>query len=83
VGAVVSQSKDRIAHHEPILRLPLDARYASIHELTGWIEADAAAWIDQTSTWQRVFLGSPTLEVDPATGIERVHTGVMRVLLVT
>jgi hypothetical protein len=73
--------RNRIAHHEPILRLPLDTRYASIRDLVEWIEADAATWIDQNSTWSAVFLGHPTLEVDSVTRKESVRTDVRLALL--
>jgi hypothetical protein len=72
--------RNRIAHHEPILRLPLDARYTTIRELVSWMEPDAATWIDKTSTWPSIFLGAPTLIVDPATQDHRVVAAIITAL---
>lgn len=60
--------RNRIAHHEPILPLPLDNRYASICQVTGWLEIEAANWIQHHSMWQQLFCGIPSLVTDPGTG---------------
>jgi hypothetical protein len=68
IAQILDKTRDlrnRVAHYEPILSLPLDSRYTSIRELTSWINTDAAAWIDRTSSWPNVFLGNPTLDTDP------------------
>lgn len=57
--------RNRIAHHEPILKLPLELRYAALRDLVDWMEPEAALWIDQTSTWATTFLGAPTLATEP------------------
>jgi hypothetical protein len=69
--------RNRIAHHEPILLLPLAARYAAIRDMADWLEADAATWIQQHSTWGQVFLGAPTLLPDPVTGRPVVNPAVI------
>jgi hypothetical protein len=60
--------RNRIAHHEPIILLPLNERYNAICDLAGWLEADAVSWIGQHSAWAQVFLGAPTLLIDSITG---------------
>ena len=72
--------RNRIAHYEPILSLPLDERYLSIIELIGWMQPDAAAWIVQTSDWQRVFLGSPTFEKEVTTNTLQLTSSVAHAL---
>ena len=46
--------RNRVAHYEPILALPLAQRYADITMLTGWLSASAVAWINETSEWLNV-----------------------------
>lgn len=77
-GKIAAQLKDfrvlrnRVAHYEPILGLPLAQRYADITTMTGWLSPSAAAWIQKTSTWAAVYPGVPILTVDPTTGVTRV-----------
>lgn len=69
--------RNRVAHYEPILGLPLAQRYADITTMTGWLSPSAATWINQTSTWTQVYPSVPILEVDPATNITRVSAAVL------
>jgi hypothetical protein len=39
--------RNRVAHYEPLLALPLAQRYADITTLTGWLSPSAAAWINE------------------------------------
>ena len=41
--------RNRIAHHEPIIHLDLNAAYAEVLELTGWLSADAVDWTRRQS----------------------------------
>ena len=59
--------RNRIAHYEPVLALPLAERYASITNLTAWLSPSAAAWIKNFSDWQTLFPTTPILVPDPAT----------------
>lgn len=73
-GTIAAQLRDvrhlrnRIAHYEPILALPLAQRYASITTLTGYLSPTAAAWIQQHSDWQAIYPSVPLLVPDPVTG---------------
>lgn len=59
--------RNRVAHYEPILALPLDHRYNSITTLTGWLSPSAAAWVAQTSRWTSLYpAGIPLLVADAA-----------------
>jgi len=63
--------RNRVAHYEPIIALPLAQRYADITTLTGWLSPSAAAWINHTSTWATIYPAVPILTADPATGATR------------
>ncbi len=69
--------RNRVAHHEPILLLPLHDRYTALHELAGWLEAEAADWIQQHSVWPQAYLGAPSLVPDPVTGRPVVNSAVI------
>lgn len=64
--------RNRIAHYEPIVALPLAQRYASITTLTGWLSPSAAAWIAHYSTWPAIYPAVPLLVPDAATGALRI-----------
>jgi hypothetical protein len=70
--------RNRVAHYEPILALPLAQRYADIVTLTGWLSPSAAAWINDTSTWPTTYPGVPILVT--AGGQTRVSPGVIQFL---
>jgi hypothetical protein len=72
--------RNRVAHYEPILALPLAQRYADIITLTGWLSPSAAAWINGSSEWAAVYPGVPILVTDPATNETRVSPGVLQFL---
>lgn len=72
--------RNRVAHYEPILALPLAQRYADITTLTGWLSPSAAAWINDTSDWPKVYPGVPILVTDPATNATAVSPGVLQFL---
>jgi hypothetical protein len=72
--------RNRVAHYEPILSLPLAARYASLIALTGWLSADAEAWIRQHSTWPTLFPAVPILIEDPETGALRFNPAALPIL---
>jgi hypothetical protein len=72
--------RNRVAHYEPILGLPLAQRYADIITLTGWLSPSAAAWTNAASKWNGLYPGVPILIVDPATNQTRVSNGVLQFL---
>lgn len=72
--------RNRVAHYEPILALPLAQRYADITTLTGLLSPSAAAWINDTSDWGAVYPGVPILVTDAATNQTRVSPGVLEFL---
>lgn len=57
--------RNRMAHHEPIVALPLAARYLIITELTGWMEPEAETWINRHSTWLAAYAGHDALQPVP------------------
>jgi hypothetical protein len=67
--------RNRIAHYEPILALPLAQRYADITTLTGWLSPSAAGWIARYSTWPALYPAIPILVPDPASGALTVAAG--------
>jgi hypothetical protein len=71
--------RNRVAHYEPILMLPLAQRYADITTLTGLLSPSAAAWIHDTSTWANVYPNVPILVTD-ANHQTRVSSGVIQFL---
>ncbi len=77
---MISALRNRVAHYEPILALPLAQRYADITTLTGWLSPSAAAWINENSEWLAVYPGVPILVTDPATNQTRVSPGVLEFL---
>lgn len=60
--------RNRIAHYEPIIALPLAQRYASITTMTGWLSPSAAAWVATYSTWPALYPSVPILVPDAVTG---------------
>jgi hypothetical protein len=71
--------RNRVAHYEPILMLPLAQRYADVTTLTGWLSPNAAAWLNAASEWNKVYPGVPILVTD-ASGQTRVSPGVIQFL---
>lgn len=69
--------RNRIAHYEPIVALPLVQRYADITTLTGWLSPSAAAWIAQYSNWPALHPAGPILIAKPATGAMVVAAAAM------
>jgi hypothetical protein len=69
--------RNRVAHYEPILALPLAQRYADITTLTGLLSPSAAGWTNNTSEWAAAYPGVPILVTDPATNQTRVSPGVL------
>jgi hypothetical protein len=74
------QLRNRVAHYEPIIGLPLAQRYADIITLTGWLSPSAAAWINNTTQWPQVYPAVPILIVVPETGETKVSPGVLEFL---
>jgi hypothetical protein len=60
--------RNRMAHHEPIVALPLAARYQTILQLTGWMEPEAETWINRHSTWLAAYAGHDALVAAPVNG---------------
>nr|WP_210185812.1 Abi family protein [Aureimonas phyllosphaerae] len=53
--------RNRIAHYEPIIHLPLAQLYGNLTSITGWLSPSAAAWTQATSTWAAIYPGVPIL----------------------
>jgi hypothetical protein len=60
--------RNRVAHYEPILAIPLAHRYDDITTLTGWLSPSAAAWIARYSTWPGLYPAVPILVPEPRSG---------------
>lgn len=73
----VRQLRNRVAHYEPILGLPLAQRYAEVTTITGWLSSDAAGWISRHSMWPQLYPGVPIITTDPTTGIMRYDQAVV------
>lgn len=69
--------RNRVAHYEPIVQLPLAQRYADIVTLTGWLSPSAVAWINSSSEWNDTYPGIPILVRDPDTGLSSIAPGVI------
>jgi hypothetical protein len=72
--------RNRVAHYEPILALPLAQRYADVTTLTGLLSPSAAAWTHQNSDWPNVYPGVPILVTDAQSNQTRVSPGVIQYL---
>lgn len=51
--------RNRIAHHEPIHRVPLEERWRDLLMVAGWICPTTAAWISSSSTVPVVLTAKP------------------------
>lgn len=51
--------RNRIAHHEPILKRNLEEDYGMMLELIGWICKDTESWIRQQSRFEEVWKNAP------------------------
>lgn len=60
--------RNRVAHYEPILAMPLARRYADITTLTGWLSQSAAAWIARYSIWPSLYPAVPILVPESQSG---------------
>lgn len=72
--------RNRIAHYEPIIALPLAQRYADITTLTGWLSPSAAVWIARYSVWPALYPAVPILVPGPASGTLTVAAGAVSYL---
>lgn len=72
--------RNRMAHHEPIVALPLAARYLNITQLTGWMEPEAETWIHRHSTWPAAYAGHDALQRDPVTGAFVINPAIAQLL---
>jgi hypothetical protein len=73
----VRMLRNRVAHYEPILPLPLAQHYAEITTLTGWLSSGAAGWISRHSTWPNIYPAVPILTTDLATRVTRMDPAVL------
>lgn len=63
IGPVVNELKtlrNRIAHHEPILRRPLEREYQQIIEITSWCCPKTAHWSKEHSRFNKVWRSKPS-----------------------
>lgn len=61
--------RNRIAHYEPVVALPLAQLYGNLTTITGWLAPAAAAWIAGASTWPTLYPGVPLLTPNPHGGL--------------
>jgi len=64
IAAVMSNLvpfRNRIAHHETIVRRPIQRHYDEMLELAGYIDADAATWIAAVSRFETVLASRPEI----------------------
>lgn len=47
--------RNRIAHHEPILRYNLPDRYSRIVEITNWLSPIASQWVERHCRFQNIY----------------------------
>lgn len=73
----VRDLRNRVAHYEPILALPLAKRYAEITTVTGWLSPTAAAWVSRYSTWPTLYPAVPIIVPDAVTGQMRHSPAVL------
>lgn len=62
IAAVMSNLvpfRNRIAHHETIVRRPIERHYDELLELATYIDVDAAAWIRSIARVERVLSERP------------------------
>jgi len=55
----IRELRNRVAHHEPILHLPLANEYCSILEVTGWLCLATALYTARQSQFQQVLDARP------------------------
>lgn len=72
--------RNRMAHHEPIVALPLAAHHQTISQLTGWMEPEAEIWINRHSIWPNAYAGHDALQPDPATGAPILNVAIIQLL---
>jgi hypothetical protein len=51
--------RNRIAHHETIIRCPITSHYSEMLTLAGLIDPDARAWIERVSRVEQVLADRP------------------------
>lgn len=68
--------RNRVAHYEPILSMPLAQRYAGVTTWTGWLSPTAAGWIARYSTWPALYPAVPILAPDAQTGALKMSPAV-------
>lgn len=59
--------RNRIAHYEPILALPIGNIHSDVLKLTSWLSVDASAWILSYSTVN--YPATSIIVKDPTTGV--------------
>lgn len=53
--------RNRLAHHETIVRRPIAEHYAEMLTLAGLVDADARAWIESVSRVESVLRDRPVV----------------------
>ncbi|NDL58873.1 hypothetical protein F7O44_17525 [Phytoactinopolyspora sp. XMNu-373] len=51
--------RNRIAHHEPVYRMPLEQHLADLKTLARWVDPDLCAWITSQSEVAAIFTERP------------------------
>jgi len=60
--------RNRIAHHEPIIRWNLPKHYAAIVEITEWLSPPAAAWCQKHNRFNDVYPKERIVLLEPENG---------------
>jgi hypothetical protein len=53
--------RNRLAHHETIIRRPIASHYSEMLTLAGLIDPDARAWIERISRVERILGARPNV----------------------
>jgi hypothetical protein len=51
--------RNRVAHHDCLLKQPVRERYEEMVRISGWIDPDAATWIEGQSDVLGLLAGKP------------------------
>lgn len=51
--------RNRVAHHDCLLNQPVRERYDEMIRISGWIDADAATWLDEQSSVAALLASKP------------------------
>lgn len=59
--AQLHKLRNRVAHHEPLLQVDLQARYANVVDLAGLMAPELRTYVEANSTWEKVLAERPAV----------------------